>query len=249
LIAVTKHNHPFDWFKLADYAAPLSLIDWAIMLSRREDWRETFLTFYPKAFYPDGAPEEERASFWHGYLAEVLPCNFGVGLELKGGITLPPPIVDITEKCSRGRTPISKFEMQIFGTRVLAVNPNAPDPVLKNHFENWLKEQRKRSPLPAKRAGTPTTNLKITNKHLSSWRKYNVLAVLDLDFCAEVFVTNNKRLTHEMLAGDFLKCRSKVDSKEWGRNARAKAKEAMQCRGLLEAQIQAETTPHEGGPK
>jgi hypothetical protein len=126
-------------------------------------------------------PQKERDSFWRGYLAEVLPCNHGAGAEHKGGTTLPPPIVDSTEKYSSGRTPISKFEMQILGTRILVVNPSAPDAVLKKYFEKWLKEQRIRSPLPVKRRKKPSANSEVTNSHLSSWCKYNVLAVRGKD--------------------------------------------------------------------
>jgi hypothetical protein len=246
LIAVTKHNHPFDWFKLADYAAPLSLTDWAIMLSRRAGRREILLTIYP-----DGVPEKDKASVWDDYLTAVSLRNVSnLAVHPSGSdheSTTPPPLIeDLTVKCSKGRRPISKFEMHIFGTRVLAVNPNAPDPVLKTHFENWLKEQRKRSPVPARRRGKPSANFEIRGDHIKSWTHYNVLAVFDLDFYAKVF--GIKRLTHEQL-GNLLECSDDYDPKEWGRNARAKAAEAMRCLDVLAAQIQAKTSVREGGPK
>src|SRR4051794_13695429 len=87
--------------------------------------------------------------------------------------------------------------------------------------------KRKRSGLPLKRPGRSSTNVEVTIKHLSNWRQYNVLAALDLDFCADVFGV--ARLTNEVLGRDSLECGRDVDPKEWGRVARAKAEEFTNC--------------------
>jgi hypothetical protein len=229
---MTKHDHPFDWFNLADYAADLSPEDWATMLSVRQEWRDSL-----DIIYRSGVPDEHKASVWHDYLAAVSPCNLGVypaGSDPKS--TTPPPLLDITENCCSGQVPISEFEMQNLGTRILAANLSAADTVLRKDFDVWLEHQRKSSPLPLKRRGRSSANVEVTINHLSNWRQYNVLAVLDLDFCADVFGV--ARLTHEVLGRDFLECGRNVDSKEWGRVARAKAEEFTKCRSLLEAQIQ-----------
>ena len=148
----------------------------------------------------------------------------------------PDGLLDTTENCCSGQVPISEFEMQNLGTRILAVNLSASDTVLIKQFIDWLKHERKRSGLPLKRPGRPSTNVEVTIKHLSNWRRYKVLAVLDLDLCAQVFGV--PPLTHEVLGGNFLGCSSKVDPKEWGRAARDKAEEFTNCLSLLEAQIQ-----------
>jgi hypothetical protein len=227
---MTKYNHPFDWFKLADYAADLSPEDWAIMLSVRQEWRDSL-----DIIYRSGVPDEHKASVSYGYLAAVLPCNLGV-YPAGPKSTTPPPLLDITENCCSGQFPISEFEIQNLGTRILAVNLSAADTALIKKFFDWLEHERKRSPLPLKRRGRSSANVEVTINHLSNWRQYNVLAVLDLDFCADVFGV--ARLTHEVLARDFLECGPKVDPKEWGRVARAKAEEFTKCLSLLEARIQ-----------
>jgi hypothetical protein len=68
---------------------------------------------------------------------------------------------------------------------------------------------------------------------LRSWAHYNVLAVFDLDFHAQVFEIDH--LTHEAL-GDLLETSSNFDAKAWGRAAREKAAEAITCVGTLHIQ-------------
>jgi hypothetical protein len=92
--------------------------------------------------------------------------------------------------------------------------------------------------LPARRRGKPSLNFEITADHIKSWTYYNVLAVLDLDFYAKVF--GIEPLTHQQL-GELLERTFQFEAKDWGRNARAKAAEAMRCLDVLQAQIQAKT--------
>jgi predicted DNA-binding transcriptional regulator AlpA len=240
---MTNHNHPFEWFKLTDYAVSPSISDWVAMLSRRADWRESVLTIYP-----DGVPMEDKTSVRDDYLAAVLPSNLGAHPSASDhkSPTPPPLIVDITEDCSGGQLPISDFEMQGFGTRILAVNPNASDRDLTVAFENWRKERRKRASLPIKRPGRPSANFEVTARHLISWREHNVLGALDLDFCAKIFGIDP--LKYETL-GIFLGCKPDDDPKEHGRVARATAKEAMKCISLLQAQIQARNSVRKRGKK
>jgi hypothetical protein len=47
--------------------------------------------------------------------------------------------------------------------------------------------------------------VEVTGDHLESWRRYKVLAVLDLDFCAEM-IFEISPLSDEVLARDFLQC-------------------------------------------
>jgi hypothetical protein len=233
-----------DWFKLADYEAQrnFSLAEWAVMLWRRIEWRDTFPSIH--------LPQEQKAAYWRDYLGAVLPCNIILhpslpcnfvlhpsGSDHETWVTPPPPIVDITDKCAGGSTQIvSPFEMQIFGTRVLIINTCAPDTVLIKQFNDWVREQRKRSPLPATRRGKPSANVEITDDHIGSWSRYNVLAVLDLDLYAQVF--GIKPLSSESL-GKFLECNRDSNAKNWGRAARAKAAEAVRYLDVLTAQIQA----------
>lgn len=238
-----KHNHPFDWFKLAHYAEAenFNFSDWSVMLSHRQIWRDLNLR------YPSKAPDAEKAKFWDTYLADVLPSNIGenrklpIGWDHEGLLTQPPCIADITVESSKGLVGLVqalRYERQFSNIRILTVNMTAPDKGIKQAFADWLREQRRQSPMPARRRGKPSANFEITDDHLKSWARYKVPAVLDLDFYAQVF--GIKPLSHEQLA-KLLECDDDYDPKEWGRNARAKAAEAMGCVGVLAAQIQAKT--------
>ncbi len=252
-----KRNHPPDWFKLADYAEAnkFNLFDWVPMLSHRYLWNETLSFNQPMS-------NEQKAVYWEVYLKDVLPCNIhanrsaptllGPGWDREAVLASSRIIHDITDECSKGLDKILqgpqfemevlrglKFEMEI-GTRVLAVNTSAPDTVLKKRFHDWLKKRRKQSPLPAKRRGRPAPNVEITSDHLRGWVQYNVLAVFDLDFYAQVF--GIKPISHEQL-GKLLECHRDVNAKNWGRDARNKGKEAMQCLNVLVAQTQGEGEP------
>ena len=70
---MTKHNHPFDWFNLADYAADLSPEDWATMLSVRQEWRDSL-----DIIYRSGVPDEHKASV-HKRTYQTLRLGPGVG--------------------------------------------------------------------------------------------------------------------------------------------------------------------------
>jgi hypothetical protein len=238
-----KHAGSRDWFKLADYEETknLDLFDWLYMLSHRWIWRATLQFDQPMS-------HAKRGDYWHEYLEDILPCHLPVIRGSPGWdrdlLFQLPPIADITEDCYKGLAETKLEEMKVHGPRILAVNTNSPDTVLKKHFEDWLKEQRKRSPLPAKRRGRKSANFQITKDMLRSWTRHKVLAVLDLDFHAQVFEIY--RLTHQQL-GDLLKARGKfVDPNEWGRAARKKAEEAIDC--VYALHIQTKQAPS-GGPK
>jgi hypothetical protein len=104
---MTKHNHPFDWFKLADYADAKNFnsSDWRPMLSHRRIWRDIW-GGHPN--YPRKAQDEEKAKFWDTYLADVLPSNIRenrklpLGWDDEGLLTQPPCIADITEELFKG---------------------------------------------------------------------------------------------------------------------------------------------------
>jgi hypothetical protein len=240
------------WFNLADYAEArnFNVSDWSVMLSHRQLWSQI-----PN--YTRNAPEEQKAKFWDAYLGDVLPSNIranrGFSL-LRGwdheGLTTPPPcIADITEECSKGLARVVRgltYEKQFFGTRILTVNMTAPDTVIKQGVADWLREKRERSPFPARRRGKPSANFEITGDHIRSWVEHKILAVLDLDFYAQIF--GIRRLIHQAL-GDLLQCPFGIDAKDWGRAARAKAAEAMRCLDVLAAQIAAKTGARENGPK
>src|SRR5262245_54095364 len=244
-------NHHLNWFKPADYQVSnrFKLSNWAEMISRRSEW-EIILSWYhavkgvqaeehtqrwPDNLWDQASVEEDRKRFLDDYLADVLPCNFRAPRPKwypTASLRLPA-ITDITDSFKE----LSDFEIEATSARVLMVDRRAPDTVLKQSFDKWLVEERKRTPLLLKRRGRPSANLKVTNDHLKSWRRYKVLAVLDLDFCAEMIFEIDP-LTDEVLARDFLECSPNADPKEWGHTARDKAKQAKECLSLLEAQIQ-----------
>ena len=78
---MTKHNDPFDWFKLADYAEANSfkLFDWAVMLSHRYLWLETLSLNQPMS-------NETNLTYWEDYLDDVLPRR------IHGNRSFPTPI-------------------------------------------------------------------------------------------------------------------------------------------------------------
>jgi hypothetical protein len=246
----TAQHHDFDWFKLADYQAStrLELSDWAEMISRRSGW-QTILEWFQANFQHEkkwyqGNGEQEKKQLWDDYVTDVLPCNLGASRPkwYLSASTRLKAITDITHSFKEA----GDFEIEAAGAHVLIVDIRAPDTVLQRCFKNWLMEQRKRSSLPTKRRGKPSVNVEITSDHTRSWAEYNILAVLDLDFYAEVF--GIKSLTDEQL-GNLLERSLKVDPKAWGRNARAKATEAMQCLDVIMAQNQARTGARESAPK
>jgi hypothetical protein len=100
--------------------------------------------------------------------------------------------------------------------------------------------------VPGKAARKAFRKFEITGDHIRSWVEHKILAVLDLDFYAQIF--GIRRLIHQAL-GDLLQCPFGIDAKDWGRAARAKAAEAMRCLDVLAAQIAAKTGARESGPK
>ena len=177
-------NHHFDWFKPADYQVSerFKLSDWTELISRRSEWK-IILPWYHAVnaeentkrwsddLWDQANVEEDRKRVLNDYLADVLPCNFRASRPKwypTASMRLPA-IGDITH-CFQE---VSDFEIEATSARVLMVDRRAPDTVLKQKFDKWLVEERKRSPLPAKRRGKPSTNLKVTNDHLKSWRRYN----------------------------------------------------------------------------
>jgi hypothetical protein len=242
-----KQSQPFDWFKLADYAEAknFDLSDWLVMLRHRKLWRDRW-GGNPK--YPREAPKEEKAEFWDTYLKDVLPSNIGENRKLprwdhEGLLTQPPCIADITDESSKGLVALVqnlRYEKLFFGTRILTVNMTCPDTVILQGLADWLRERREQSPLPVKRRGPRALNVKITSDHPRSWVDYNVLSVFDLDFYAQVF--GIEPLTHQQLA-ELLEPGGEVDAIDWGRNARDKAAEALRCVDVLEAQVEAKTSP------
>jgi hypothetical protein len=236
-----KHDGSRNWFKLADYEETKSfdLFDWHLMLSHRFVWRIIDLPL--ERLMPRHAT---RAVYWRNYLEDVLPCRLRVNRSSPGWdrdvLFQSPSIEDMTEDY-KGLAEMLPEEVEAFGLRILAVNTSSPDTVLKKHFEEWLKEQRRRSPLPAKRRGRQSANFQITKDILRSWTRHKVLAILDLDFHAQVFEIN--RLTHEEVGG-LLETSGNFDPKEWGRAAREKADEAIAC--VYALHIQTKQAPARG---
>lgn len=241
---MSKHNHLFDWLELADYAEANSfnLFDWAVMLSHRGLWRKSLPYNQPMSDL------ESKWAYFRDYLDDVLPCNIHENRSVPKAlepwdrevmIWSTRIVDDITAEFSKDPDNTLrrlKFEVDVHGTRLLAVNPWTPDNLLGERFQHWWRKQRKESPLPAKRRGRPSSNVEITADHLRSWLDYNVLAVFDLDFYAQVF--GIKPLSDEQLV-ELLECHLNVKAKNWGRRARAKTKKAMQCLDVLVAQAQA----------
>ena len=201
--------------------------------------------------------ELELPACWRIYLNKALPARYQRRKEQKGLDPLaliprafPNAIQDVSSVFLRGRKHrdrlakvflrgrkhrdrLAKLEVGMTGARVLLVNSSIPDGELKDGFAKWLTAQRKLDPPPVSRRGPKPSNTLVTKGHLASWKYYGVLAVLDLDFWAEL--AGEKPLSHEALAV-LLGASPRVDAKEWGRSARAKAKEALAAADLIAMQ-------------
>jgi len=196
-----------------------------------------------------GADQNIAAAFWADYLKDALPSNHR-SLSLHLGALLP--LEDITElKAHAGEELDLNVVNHFFQKRILRIDPSAPDNVLKRAFDKWLQQWRKLNPLSVRRPGRRATNVEITHEHLKSWTTYNVLAVIDLDFCATVF--DVPPLSHEHIC-DLLLAPERIGDvgpKDWGREARSKANEAKKSLELLIAQARAERNlpdNNSGGP-
>jgi hypothetical protein len=123
------------------------------------------------------------------------------------------------------------WSSNFLGARYLEINLRSSDTQINKAFADWLVEQRTKSPLPLKKPGRKYTNIEVTHDHLESWTRYYVLAVLDLDFYAKI---GEIKLSHERLYELLVSPDEEAKiMKDWGRAARKKAKEAMQCVDLL----------------
>jgi hypothetical protein len=241
----TQANAPdYSWFKREDYrpVRKFSFADWAVMLKIRWNYEHAWSR---RTDRPANNPVENLAAldkstltdFWSNYLREALPWKYGARSNIdRQSLRTIPPLEDIT-----GKRATLKAATGFFDARILKINLDAPDEVLRSAFGGWLKRMRKDHPLPVRRRGRRSDNVKITRNHLKSWAAYHVLAVIDLDFCARVF--GARPLSYEALY-DHLCPPEKLGQKnpmEWGRSARDKAKEARKSLELLTMQGYLET--------
>jgi hypothetical protein len=181
---------------------------------------------------------KEFDEYWLNCLNEALPSKYWSNRsdERYDRLLASDPVLeDVTEKR------FSKSVIESWPARLLQ-DALAPDAILIQAFESWLRDFRKNSPLPIGRAGKPALNLKITSAHLDSWTNYNILAVLDLDLYDKA--KKRRKLTHPKL---FEKLNPKVvdevvdieggpNPEGWGIEARSKAEEALGCLYSLIAQ-------------
>ena len=163
----------------------------------------------------------DRDPFWAAfYSSSRSECNS----------VQPPnisPLVELNYKQAQN-TPWD-LELEIANSRCLLIDLDASDPALIEAFQTWLKKARSRAPLPVKRRGRPGLNTTITENHYSKWKRYNILAVFDLDFWTKV--KNFKYTSSELYF--LLKPMVDAEPKEWGREARAALSEAIESIELL----------------
>ena len=125
---------------------------------------------------------------------------------------------------------IAEWEMEASGKSLLLVDLDCSDIQILDYFKHWLTEKRKLRPLPLSRRGQPTLNVELLPEHIASWERYKILQVYDLDFWATIMqqpAYSHEKLSH-IVAPDYTR-----DSKEWGREARKKMKEAFASVALL----------------
>ncbi len=234
------------WFSAADYKAvtQFDMCDWYSALWAR-DMQQLVYTLAKSGVGESVDTLEGKERFWSTYQDKVMFWKSGSGhAESNSDTPSPSPIwaslEDVTDTVSNIQDSnffmIQRhvgFELEV-ENRLLLIDPRAPDTLLLKEFQAWLQHIRKTNPLPIKRRGRGQANVEITEEHLDRWRRYVVPACLDLDFYAEVFETDH--LTHEALC-DLLAPAHQGDPKQWGRDARKAAKEALECVDLLSLQI------------
>jgi hypothetical protein len=245
-----KEARDYPWFNLADYEPrrQFDLRDWAIMLLLRDQ-----LPDYVDRYSQIEDPEFEFKvdEYWLNYLDEALPSKYWSNRSKKQheGLLADPVLEDITHLALAdgfGNRPISTFAIEYCSARLLQVNALAPDAILIRAFKSWLRNLRKRSPLPFGRRGKPGLNLEITPAHLASWTNYNILAVLDLDRYDRV--KKRKKLSYRKLFEKFNPegCQ-KIDRtpEEWVKEARNKARNALGCLYplIVQTKFQDQLTP------
>jgi hypothetical protein len=235
-------KQPPLWFNFRDYrsTSKLNFLGWANMLWIRARYR------------PLPAAPVSPAVLWELYLEDsrLKNAELEIGLEFPSGIATPRSIIlnDITNTLASLGVDQNQFKLfhyvkglidldiQLMGYRVLLVNPQASDEVLLTSFPSWIQKIREQRPLGIRRRGRKTINKAISVSDFESWSRYQILAVLDLDFHAELF--GEPKLSYAALA-DVLRASSEVDATEWGRAARKKAKYALGCAEVLLSQAQA----------
>ena len=241
---------PPPWFDFDDYAGPTRKLDtrgWAIMLWTRQHYRDELDSRRERAELGRGQPDTrpinspiDPQAYWETYIRDVRPADYVRELKDIRPSGLGPPkfetLVDVTSAVSRSRSAaraIIEYEVGAFGRRLLLVDPEAADTALKAAFKSWIADIRRRRPLPIGRRGPRQANVEITESLIMTWQAYEVLAVLDLDFYADLF--GEPKLTHLALRGLLELSGDTIDA---GRYARTKAGEALACADILLSQVQ-----------
>ena len=217
-----------DWFRLEDYACVSSfgLAEWYVALDIRLG-------------YDIGGEETRRDDlneFWREYLSRTRPTNVTKLLASDEYRSIFEPSQAVEE------VPLDDFHrdekvaeirkyMILLGKRMLLIDRAASDRMILKEFREWLGAHRASDPLPIRHKG----ETRITEGHLHSWHNYKVLACFDLDYWAKVF--HRRPVPYEQLCNIAFDPTYPGNSKEWGREARRKTKEAMLSLQTLRLQI------------
>ena len=236
-----------DWFRLEDYAcvANFGPAEWCLSLAVRIDhdkgkrelelidvnkfWREYLDKTRPSKVQELTHDEDHNWPFSAFEALEEIPVNKFASEELRNNL----PGAEFTGDLKT--IAYIRDEMIWFGKRLLLIDPETPDPVLHEKFETWLKKVRDQHPLPMRRRGPKSANQIITEAHLKSWANYMVLACFDIDYWAHVF--QKPQVSYEWLCKHTFDRHYRGNAKEWGRTARKKVTEAVDCFHALSLQI------------
>jgi hypothetical protein len=237
-----KETRDYPWFDLRDYEPrrQFGVRDWAIMLLLRDRLPDD-VNRYSQTGRSDAKKLFDK--YWDNYLDEALPSKYWNNKpdERYEGL-LPSDVVfqDVTHLAPSndlGNRLISTFAIENSSARLLQVDVLAPDAILIRAFESWLRNFRKKNPLPIRRRGKRALNLKITPEHLKSWTNYNILAVLDLDLYAGA--KKWRKLSYSRLfekLSPVVHRSGSPNPEGWGVEARNKAREGLGCLYSLIAQ-------------
>lgn len=266
---------PPDWFRVSEYAytKDLDAAEWfrALSIRRRYDSLHRESQQREDTLHPDVLAEFpfDRECFWKNFREVTSPDALEnseakaledrdeqISAESHGTDSHRPehikPIEEISEDTLRDNEKVqalADYDLNVEGKVLLVVDRETPDPALIEAFKAWLISDRVQHPLPVSRRGRKALNVQITNEHLSRWRKYQVLAVFDLDFWTQIF--GLPRISHSNLCGfvapkredlqnkkeDPQSKKDMTDPKEWGREASKALREALSSIDMLAHQV------------
>lgn len=232
-----------DWFDLAEYnvVGQFDERDWYVALAIRREFHEDFENRSTNGQWP-GLDKPSGKAFIDNFVQVSRPGSLAPA---DAGVDTPssedPQRFGSFEEIPIGAlirqdfgVHLARWEMSFLNKRLLIVDLDAPNEILKRKFGNWLDKSRENWPLAVRRQGPGSSHIKITKNHLHAWKNHRVLCCFDLDFYARL--KGFDPMSHEKLC-DTINLGFTGNPKKWGIRARRSAKTAMQSIDTLALQL------------